>query len=347
MQIHPQPQLAKDQARRVWRAMFDDVQAQGLMAPVTGRTLAEWLLLGGLLAAGLRWAWLAASGWPLVAACLALALLLARFAFVGHDAGHGARSRVPRLDRTLGQISMTLVTGLAFDEWIARHHAHHRFCQDETRDPDMAVDLMVSLTAGSLAAKGPLGRWLTRWQYVHVWALSLLFAHSQRLQSQWGVLRRIQAYPLDAALLVAHFGLWFGLPCLAMGLPLDRAVLVYLLPLCLLGPHLAAIFWVNHIGMPLVQRPEDFSFLEHQVVTSRSILTPPGWRWLWGGLNLQVEHHLFPSVASAHLPAVQAIVQRHLAALPLPYNALSWPQAVQAVARHLHHVARQARRAAA
>jgi fatty acid desaturase len=343
MTVPLQPSLSDDASRQAWRAMHAELQVQRLMAPAKARTAAELLLLAACLAAALRWAWHADGAWALVAACLALSLLLARFAFLGHDAGHGARIRSARLDRLIGQLSMTLVTGLAFDEWMARHRAHHRFCQDESRDPDMAVDLMVSLTAGSLAAKGPVGRWLTRWQFVHVWALSLLFAHSQRHQSQWGVLRRLRKYPLDAALLLLHLGLWFGLPCLLLGVSFGHALLVYLLPLCLLGPHLAAIFWVNHIGMPQVRRPEDFSFVEHQVLTSRSIIIPPRWRWLWGGLNLQVEHHLFPSVAASRLPAVQAIVQRHLAALPLSYHAVSWPQALRAVAAHLRGVAWQAR----
>jgi hypothetical protein len=73
--------------------------------------------------------WLAwfGSSWPVVgAACAALALLLAQFAFVGHDAGHGSISRGACVNRAFGQLAMTLVTGLAFDEWIARHRiAYH------------------------------------------------------------------------------------------------------------------------------------------------------------------------------------------------------------------------------
>ena len=105
-------------------------------------------------------------------------------------------------------------------------------------------------------------------------------------------------------------------------------------------PYLAAIFWVNHIGMPLVTRAEAFSFLEHQVVTSRTIVNPPRWHWVFGGLNFQVEHHLFPMVPSRRLAAVQPVVQRHLQGCGLPYCAVTWPAAVRAIHGHLRAVAR-------
>ena len=235
---------------------------------------------------------------------------------------------------------MTLVTGLAFDEWIERHRSHHRFCQDESRDPDMAVNFVVSLTEASHRQKGVVGSFMARYQFVHVWLLSLFFAHSQRHLSQAGALAKIGKYRLDALVLVLHFALWFALPCLLLDVPFFYALLAYVIPLFILGPHLAAIFWVNHIGMPLVRSVEVFSFFEHQSVTSRSITNPPIWNWLFGGLNFQIEHHLFPTVPSARLAAVQVIVRRHFARNAIAYHGVSWWSALQSVAAHLRAVAR-------
>ena len=337
----------------VWRAMFDEVTAARLLTPHLTSTLGRllWLSLG--LAAALALGWSGGAGpasaapgalpWAAVAmSSLLLALLMAQFAFVGHDAGHGAIDRRPPVNRVMGQWAMTVVTGLAFDEWIARHRAHHRHCQNEQRDPDMAVDLVVSLTQASYRRKGWLGRCLTRHQAWLIWPISLLFGHSQRLLSQAAVLARPHRHGGDALMLLAHFALWLGLPCLLLGLPLGQALAVYLLPLTLLGPYLAAIFWVNHIGMPLVERAEAFSFVEHQAVSSRTVINPARWNPLFGGLNFQVEHHLFPKVPSRRLAALQPIVQRHLQHHGLPYQALSWPEAVRAVAAHLRRVARAA-----
>jgi len=338
-QEYVRARLTHAQGRELWLAMYEEVKRERLLAPATGRIALRLAALSLLLALALPLAWFADSALVLAAAYAALALLLGQFAFTGHDAGHGAISGRPRVDRALGQLSMTLATGLAFDEWISRHLAHHRHCQDEERDPDMAVAFVVSLTEHSRAAKGPLGRFLTRYQGMHVWALSLLFGHSQRHLSQGAVLASPRRWPFDAAMLAAHFALWFGLPCGLLGVSFSAALLAYLVPLTLLGPHLAAIFWVNHVGMPLVRRAEDFSFFEHQAVTSRTIVNPPRWNWLFGGLNFQVEHHLFPQVPSARLPALQAIVRRHFERRALPYNGVSWWGAVRAVAAHFRRIA--------
>lgn len=339
MQGYVEAKLTQEQGRELWLAMHEEAKREHLFAPATAHIAARLALLFLLLALALPLAWISASPAVLAAAYAALALLLGQFAFTGHDAGHCAISGRLRLDRALGQLGMTLVTGLAFDEWISRHLAHHRHCQDEERDPDMAVAFVVSLTERSGAAKGPLGRFLTRYQGAHVWLLSLLFGHSQRHLSQAAVLASPRRWPLDAAMLAAHFALWFGLPCGLLGVPFPAALLAYVVPLTLLGPHLAAIFWVNHVGMPLVRRAEDFSFFEHQAVTSRTIVNPPRWNWLFGGLNFQIEHHLFPQVPSARLPALQAIVRRHFERRALPYNGVSWWGAMRAVAAHFRRVA--------
>jgi fatty acid desaturase len=340
MQTYLEPQLSDRQGRTLWLSIFDEVKRQHLLAPALWGTLVELLLLFVLLGWFLALCWLQDSLLGLGAGYLGLSMLLSRFAFVGHDAGHGAISRKPGMNRAVGQISMTLVTGLAFDEWIERHRTHHRFCQDECRDPDMAVDFVVSLTADSHRQKGAVGTFMARYQFIHVWLLSLFFAHSQRHLSQVGALAKIGKYWLDALVLVLHFALWFALPCLLLDVPFLYALLAYLIPLFILGPHLAAIFWVNHIGMPLVRSVEAFSFFEHQSVTSRSITNPPVWNWLFGGLNFQIEHHLFPTVPSARLAAVQVIVRRHFALNAIAYHGVSWWSALQSVAAHLRAIAR-------
>ena len=341
MQSYVEPALTDAEGRALWLALFEELKRRRLLAPAASGALARLALLGALLAAALALAW-TAGGALALGAYAALALLLAQFAFAGHDAGHGSLARTAAGNRALGQVAMTLVTGLAFDEWIARHRAHHLHCQDEARDPDLAVDLVVSLTAASRRAKGRVGRFLTRGQAVHVWALSLLFGHSQRLLSQAAALRHPVRHRADAAMLAAHFALWFAVPCAWLGVPVGAAMLAYLAPLTLLGPYLAAIFWVNHVGMPLIREPARFSFFERQVVTSRTLAVPRALDWAFGGLNYQVEHHLFPQVPSRRLREAHSAVRRHFERRGLDYPLSSWAEAARAVARHLRRIAKGA-----
>jgi fatty acid desaturase len=342
MQTYVEPRFTDQQGRSLWRAMFAEVNGQRLMRPATTRVLVKLSLLSGLMAGVLALSWSQHSLWLLGLSWLACSLLLMQFSFIGHDAGHGAISANAAVNRVFGQISMTLVTGLAFDEWIARHHAHHRFCQDETRDPDMAVALVVSLTEKSGQEKGVFGKLMTRYQAIHIWLLSLFFGHSQRHLSQAAVLANPRSYPLDSLMLVLHFALWFAVPCLLFDVPFLAALLAYIIPLTIAGPHLAAIFWVNHIGMPLIEDPEQFSFFEHQTVTSRTIINAPRYNWLFGGLNFQIEHHLFPQVPSHRLSEVQRIVQQHFSSNRIEYQGVSWWNAIKSIAGHLREVAHKA-----
>lgn len=340
MQTYVQAKYSEQEGRALWLAMLADLRAQQLMAPSLPRTLIKLAVLLLLLCGTLALSWAQGSFWTLCAAYVGLSLLLSQFAFIGHDCGHGSVSRKSGVNRLLGQINMTLITGLAFDEWITRHRAHHRFCQDEDRDPDMAVGFVISLTKKSRQHKGSLGRLFTRCQGIHIWFFSLFFGHSQRILSQAAVISHLRNFPIDAVMLILHYGLWFGLPCFVFGVPVVVALMAYLIPPIILGPHLAAIFWVNHIGMPLVRDVDSFSFFEHQSMTSRTIVNPPMWNWLFGGLNFQIEHHLFPQVPSIRLAAVQAIVREHFRQNQIFYQGVSWWTAVKSVAAHLRAIAR-------
>jgi fatty acid desaturase len=326
-------------SQALWQAMLDTIGAQKLNAPATAHLLWKIPALITLGSLGLWGAWFAGHWGQTVLVCCGLAFILAQFAFLGHDAGHGALGYSRRVHSVLGQVCMTVATGLAFQEWYGRHRTHHQFCQYEPKDPDMDVDLVVSLTEDSRRRKNRLGRFFTRCQGVSVWFLSLLFAQSQRHLSQWGVLLNLRTYALDALVLLIHFGLWWGLP-LVLGVDPLRVFIVYTLPLFFLGPYLAAIFWVNHVGMPLIEKVDSFSFLEHQAVTSRTVINPRVLDWFFGGLNFQIEHHLYPQIPSFRLRQVQKIVRPSLEAEEIPYQAVSFAQAVRDIAAHFRFIAK-------
>jgi fatty acid desaturase len=339
MQSFAKPRMDAKRSHALWQSMLGMISEQKLDTPATAVLLWKLpalTLLGGM---GLYHAWFATEPGFTVIACLGLALVLAQFAFLGHDAGHGSLGHSRFLHTAVGQFCMTVATGLAFQEWYSRHRTHHQFCQFEPKDPDMDVDLVVSLTEDSRRRKHALGRFFTRCQGISVWFLSLLFAHSQRHLSQWGVLCEPRKFILDVAVLVLHFGLWWGLP-LALGVSPGRVLLVYTLPLFFLGPYLAAIFWVNHVGMPLIAQLDEFSFLEHQAVTSRTVMNPKGMDWFFGGLNFQIEHHLYPQIPSFRLRHVQKIVRPTLEQAHIPYHAVSFFQAVRDIVAHFRFIAK-------
>ena len=113
--------------------------------------------------------------------------------------------------------------------------------------------------------------------------------------------------------------------------------------LAVFGIYMGASFAPNHIGMPIVPTTVKLDFLSKQVRTSRNIRG--GW-WataLMGGLNYQIEHHLFPSMPRPHLRRTRQLVRAYCAHHDVPYTETTLFQAYGAVVGYLNQVGLAAR----
>ena len=107
----------------------------------------------------------------------------------------------------------------------------------------------------------------------------------------------------------------------------------------LLGLHLGCAFAPNHKGMEMPD-PEGprLGHLDRQVLTSRNVRGGPVTDWFLGGLNYQIDHHLFPSMARPNLRAAQPLIRAHCAALGLPYTETGLVESYRQGLRHMHEV---------
>jgi fatty acid desaturase len=104
------------------------------------------------------------------------------------------------------------------------------------------------------------------------------------------------------------------------------------------GLYLGLAFAPNHKGMPVLTKAEGADPFLRQVLTSRNIRGGPATDWVLGGLNYQIEHHLFPSMPRANLPHAQHIVRTYCAAHGVRYLEVSGVASYAEVFRHLHAV---------
>jgi Fatty acid desaturase len=80
----------------------------------------------------------------------------------------------------------------------------------------------------------------------------------------------------------------------------------------MLGLYLGSVFAPNHKGMPILSRDDDSDFLRRQVLTARNVRGGRLTDLLLGGLNYQIEHHLFPSMPRPSLRRAQPLVHAYL-----------------------------------
>jgi fatty acid desaturase len=106
---------------------------------------------------------------------------------------------------------------------------------------------------------------------------------------------------------------------------------------------MGATFAPNHKAMPLVPADVKLDFLGKQVRTSRNI-AGGGWATvLMGGLNYQIEHHLFPSMSRPHLRAARILVREHCRSNDVPHVETNLLSSYRTVIGYLNRVGLAAR----
>jgi fatty acid desaturase len=121
------------------------------------------------------------------------------------------------------------------------------------------------------------------------------------------------------------------------------AVVFVLVSQTVFGFYLGAVFAPNHKGMPVYRSTTTPDWLHRQVLTSRNIRPGRVTDFVFGGLNYQIEHHLFPTMARANLRAVRPIVREYCRAHGIPYREVGAVASYREVARYLREVSEATR----
>jgi fatty acid desaturase len=290
------------------------------------------LLLAGGWAA---FAILGESWWQLVTAAY-LAVVFTQIAFVGHDAGHRQILRARRANDLVGLVHANLLVGISFGWWVGKHDRHHSNPNHEDLDPDIGIAAL-AFTAGQVRDKRGLVRVVARYQAFLFFPLLLLEAAHLHTASVKAVLRGAgRANAVEALLLLVHVAGY--VTALLLVLPPLQAVACALVQQGLFGLYLGCTFAPNHKGMPVVADGEELDFLRRQVLTSRNVRGSRVVDFVLGGLNYQIEHHLFPNMPRPNLRRAQPLVRAFCSQHNIPYTEATMFGSYAEALRHLHTV---------
>ena len=118
----------------------------------------------------------------------------------------------------------------------------------------------------------------------------------------------------------------------------DKAAVFLAIQLGLFGLYMGASFAPNHKGMPLVPKEVRLDFLRRQVLMSRNISGTPFLDFMMGGLNYQIEHHLFPSMPRPHLRRAAPIIAEYCRDRGVTYTETTLWQSYGIVLRYINRV---------
>ncbi|MBG0854184.1 acyl-CoA desaturase [Streptomyces spinoverrucosus] len=324
-----EPGAAEEDFRELTRRVTD----AGLMRPRKGQYATAIVVVWLMNAVG--WAGLALSDgawWQVTLAAVWLAIWHEQLAFLLHDAGHRQISRSQRTIRTLGLIHGNLMLGVCFGWWVQHHNRHHNHPNHLELDPDIRRRAAVFAPEQARERTG-LARFLATHQRHLFFPLLGLEAVVLRIAGVIALRRRAVRRPwLEGGLMAAHAAMFFG--ALIWLLPWTGVLLFLAVHQGLLGYLLGLGFAINHKGLP-TRTGAEWTWLERQVLTSRTLPTGLVGDFFFGGLNYQIEHHLFPGMPRSALRHAYPVVKAFCAERGIPYTEIGVLQSYRDLARHL------------
>ncbi|MEU1432368.1 acyl-CoA desaturase [Nocardia sp. NPDC005746] len=290
----------------------------------------------------LGWAAFAAIGdsWWQLGTAVFLAVAFAQVAFLGHDAGHRQVFRTRRANHWFGLFVGNLATGVSIGWWTSNHNRHHAHPNTEGEDPDVG-GILAHSAERAVTGKG-WRRFIFRYQAWLFFPMLLLEAGSLHFSSvravlTWPIRNRVR----EGAFLVAHAVLYLSAVFLVLS-PV-KALVFIAVHQGLFGFYMGFTFAPNHKGMPVLLEGDNTDFLRRQVLTARNVSGGALIDLALGGLNYQIEHHLFPSMPRAALRSAQPMVRAFCAEHAIPYAETTLLTSYAQALGHLNAVGRQVR----
>jgi fatty acid desaturase len=302
----------------------------------------DYLVRGGVTVVAFAAGWAAfaliGSSWYQLITAAVLGVLFTQVAFLGHDAGHRQICRSRQGNDALGYLLGDLLVGLSFGWWLDKHNRHHSHPNHEDADPDVS-GAVFAFTANQLTnRRSRLSKFVARrqaWLFLPILTLEGLHLHVASVRSLIrGVGHRQRL--LESVLMAVHLVGYFSAVFLVLG-PL-KGLAFMAVHQAVFGFYMGCSFAPNHKGMPTFKPGETIDFLRRQVLTSRNVRGGRLTDIALGGLNYQVEHHLFPSMPRANLKHAQPIVRSFCEAKAICYTETSLIGSYAAALGHLNEV---------
>ena len=325
---------AVDPSTASYRALARQVRTMGLLDRRPGYYRVKITLTIFAFFAGWALFVMAGNSWATLAVAPLLGMMFTQLGFIGHDAGHNQVFGARRRNHLLGLIVGNALIGLSFGWWVPKHSAHHAHPSELGLDPDIGEGVVLASSGAPGSGPGSLASWLARWQAPLFFPLMLLRSSGMHvLGIQRLVRRRDHASAVEASLLMLHAALYLTVVLWVLS-PL-KALAFVAVQQAVFSLYLGISFAPNHKGMPIIESATAAGFARRQVVTARNIRGGRFTSFMLGGLNYQIEHHLFPSMPRPNLRRVQSLVRHFCTATDLGYSEEGFVESFRQIIHHL------------
>ena len=264
-----------------------------------------------------------------------LAFAFTQIGYIGHDAGHRQIFSGAQRNDVIG-LAVNFLLGISRTWWVDTHNEHHADPNDLNRDPHTALPIFAFSEEQAHSKEGFLGR-IVGYQSFYFFPILLLEGVGIRAAgAQFLLAKDVKGKWWEAGLMVLHFTIYFGL--LFYVLSWWHALLFFTVHQSMMGLYMGSVFAPNHKGMPTFSREDNIDFFRRQVMTSRNVVGNPIADFWYGGLNYQIEHHLFPSLPRNKLKEARPIVRAFCEERSVPYAECGAFRSNMEILQFLHRV---------
>ena len=307
-----------DEKYRLFRA---SVKERGL----TQRTYSYYAILAVFVGTGFVLSYkmltLTDNVWVQVGNALFFSLVMMQGAFLAHDLSHGQVFGRKGLNRFFGSGIWGLLLGGSEAAWYERHNEHHEHVNQNGRDPDINIPFLFKQNqqAGNFSFNPRIAR------YQHIlFFVSLPVWYLSQLLTTWTErphLFRSLRGSTEIILAIVHFLVLFFL--VFTNLPLMTGLVFLAVHVVTTGFYMGLAFAPNHKGEDIIAEDSEVTWVE-QITSTRNLYPSFFIFHLFGGLNYQVEHHLFPGVSRYQYPKIQKMVQAFCLENNIRYHQTTW-----------------------
>ncbi len=266
----------------------------------------------------------------LVIALAFLTFFRVQIGFLGHDLAHDQVFKTRAYNRFFGYLAGTLVMGVSHGFWRSTHNAHHDHTNQGDHDPDFPF-----LRDPTFFKSFPGGTFILR--HIHIlfffsFLLGYLMYLVQSLQYIFTKITPVKIYEL--LLLLVNFIAYSSLFIYTMGL--IQGITFLVLHFVFIGIYMGISFAPNHLGMEEIHQDDTYERY-FQIITSRNLYP---WFWvnyIFGGLNYQIEHHLYQTMPRKNYPEVAKVVKLYCAEQNIPYRETTFWESYKEIYISLKH----------
>ena len=247
---------------------------------------------------------------------------------IGHDLSHGEVFESKSVNRFFSTLQWGLFGGLSEGRWYDKHNAHHKHPNHMEHDPDLEIPFIFShkqVEARTWVFKHLM---LPYQHYLFFLALPLIYPANIAYSMAFIFTNISPRTAIEILLMIAHFAILLFMPFFF--LPAFSALVFLVVSFTAIGAYMSMAFAPNHKGEHVLGGSEQFNWT-HQITLTRNIY--PSWPvfYLLGGLNFQIEHHLFPTMSRLNYWRARDIVKKFCAERAISYHETTWLESMKEI----------------